>query len=142
VAKTYSFTVTATSTASAASRFALAVDATTWPSWTPIGRAARGPLSPTGTEQVGTIRKFSTGMVTSHERITEINDGTSITYCLVKGLPIGDHTATLTVTPNGDGCTITWTESFTEKIPLTGAFFKAFLAAFIAKCANGLAAAP
>lgn len=91
---------------------------------------------------MGTIRKFSTAMVTSHERITEIVDGRSITYRLVKGLPIADHVATLAVTPNGDGCTITWTESFSEKIRGTGAFFQKFLTAFITKCANGLAAAP
>lgn len=136
------FRVTVHSHRDAASRFALVEDGSTWPSWTPIGRCAREGLAGDGTEIVGTLRRFTTGIVTSVERVTAIEPGTSFTYALERGMPIANHVATVTVTPEAHGCRIDWDETFAPTIPGTGLLLVWFLRTFITRCAEGLAEAP
>jgi carbon monoxide dehydrogenase subunit G len=72
-------------------------------------------------EITGDDRTFSMLGMRITERLVSIDESSrSITYSIVDGVPIESHEATITVTPDGEGCTITWSVTATpdEATPL------------------------
>jgi len=70
----------------------------------------------------GDVRTVGTMGMEIQERLVERDDAArSLSYSIVGGVPLEHHKATITVTPAGDGCTVTWAcESEPEG---TGALF-------------------
>jgi mxaD protein len=48
------------------------------------------------------------GMEITEHLIRKDEDGRSITYGITAGVPVEKHEATITVSPDGDGSTVTW----------------------------------
>lgn len=112
--------------------YQLLADPATWPTWSPIGSYAEEPR--TGD------RLFTTGRITSRERVVVADPGRRFSYQLVSGLAIRDYQADIDLAPlDGGGTSIHWHSSFRPKVPGTGWIYRRTLQRFIEKCAQGLA---
>jgi hypothetical protein len=118
---------------------ALLVDATSWPAWSPIGRATiEHPASADGT---GEIRRFETGPLTSRERVIVSDAPHSFSYRLISGLPLEDYRTDVTIAPTHQGSEITWHTEFKPRWPGSGRINKAIISRFIVATLEGLATA-
>lgn len=138
--RTLTIDVTAHSPADAASLYERIADGSRWPVWSPIGSFALEKPGPDAPEGVGAIRVFRTGLVTSREQIVELVPGRRLGYVLLSGLPLRDYRADIDLVPAATGTDIHWRARFSAAVPGTGALYRGFLARFIQRCANGLAA--
>jgi hypothetical protein len=133
--------VHATAKAPPATVFALLVDGSTWPDWSPIGSfelVEPGNGSPEG---VGAVRIFRTGRVASRERLVTVTPDKLFSYELVSGLAIRDYRAVVRLEPAAESTTIHWRSTFRPKVPGTGWIYRRQLERFIGLTVNGLAAA-
>jgi hypothetical protein len=126
--------------ASPAAVYALLIDGSTWPAWSPIGSFELERSAPPGREGIGAIRIFRTGRVTSREVVVERVPGRRFSYELLSGLAIRDYRADIDLAPDGDGTLIRWHSSFDAKVPGTGGIYRRSLGRFIRDLVTGLAA--
>jgi hypothetical protein len=119
--------------------FALVADGARWPGCTPLGSFALE--APATADEVGAVRIFRTGLVTSKERVVVAEAPRHFAYELVSGLPLRDYRADIELEPDGDGTLVRWRCSFTPKLPGTGWLFRSFLAVVLRQCARGIAQA-
>ncbi|NDL56968.1 SRPBCC family protein [Phytoactinopolyspora sp. XMNu-373] len=132
--------VSATTTASADTTYALLADGTSWPTWSPIESFELSRAGDDGGETVGAVRVFRTGKVRSSEQIIDLVPGKRLSYVLVDGLAIRDYRADVELSEGQDGTTtINWSSSFRPKIPGLGGLYRRTLTTFIQRCATGLA---
>jgi uncharacterized protein YndB with AHSA1/START domain len=132
---------TLTTKAPPATVFALLLDGSTWPSWSPIDSfelVEKGDGEPEG---VGAVRIFRTGRHTSRERLKMVKPNERFCYELISGLAVRDYVAVVKLQPSGEGTTITWRSTFRGKVPGTGWIYRRHLGGFIGMTVNGLAAA-
>jgi Polyketide cyclase / dehydrase and lipid transport len=130
-----------TAKAPAATVFALLIDGSTWPTWSPIDSfelVHKGAGDPEG---VGAVRVFSTGRVRSRERLVAVEPNQTFSYALISGLAVRDYKAVVRLLPAGDGTSIHWRSTFRGKVPGTGWIYKRQLGKFIGLTVSGLAAA-
>jgi len=97
-----------TTTGSPADVYALLIDGSTWPEWSPIGSfelekpgAARRKAS----AQCGC---FCTGRIRSRELVVAAQPNQLFSYVLVSGLAIRDYRAVVTILPRDGGSVIHW----------------------------------
>lgn len=124
-----------------ASVYALLADGSTWPTWSPIDAfelIAPGEGTPEG---LGAVRLFTTGRHKSRERVVECRPGERFAYVLLKGLPLRDYKAVITLTPTESGTSINWHSTFRPKVPGTGWLYRRELGKFIKRTVDGLATA-
>jgi uncharacterized protein YndB with AHSA1/START domain len=129
----------ATSEASPASVFALLVDGSTWPQWSPLESfelVERGDGVPEG---VGAVRIFRTKRVISTERVVTVQPDEVFSYELVSGMPLRDYVAVIMLQPSGAGTAIRWRSTFRAKVPGTGWIYRRELGKFIGQTVSGLA---
>ena len=129
-----------TMTGSPAAVYALLIDGSTWPEWSPIGSfelVSPGAGTPEG---VGAVRIFSTGRIRSRERVVVAQPNELFSYVLVSGLAIRDYRAVVTLRPSDGGTVIHWRSTFRAKVPGTGWIYQRQLSSFIGRTVNGLAA--
>ncbi len=121
--------------------WAVLADARGWHTWTRMKRSeleAEGDPAPDG---VGALRAFSTGPITSRERVTGFEPPHRLTYTLESGLPVEDYRAEVTLAPDGDATSITWQSSFARATwPGAGRALRAFLHFAVRDIAGRLAA--
>lgn len=135
--------VTVESAADPAAVYALLRAGETWPTWSPITsfEMVRPAPAPDG---VGQIHIFHTKQVLntvhSREEVVELVPDRRFSYTLLHGLPLKNYRADVDLTPTATGTSIRWHSTFSPAVPGTGWFYRAVLAAFIARCARGLAA--
>jgi len=126
--KKFSFQINRTSTASAATLFGLVADGGNWSKWAkPIvaqsSWARQGNPAPGG---VGSIRKLGAWPVFLQEETVAYEQDRRHAYKMVGSSPVKDYLAEVVLTPNSAGGTdISWTGSFTERIPGTGRAMRA-----------------
>jgi uncharacterized protein YndB with AHSA1/START domain len=135
-----SFEVTAHSAAPPEHVFALLADATSWPQWGGflIAHASwerEGSPPPGG---VGAIRKLGRWPLYGREEIVAYEPPTHLAYTIVKGQPVRNYRADVTLTCVSDGTLITWTATFDPLIPGTGKLVIAFFRRIVTTFANGL----
>jgi hypothetical protein len=124
----YSFEVTKTSSAPAATLFRLVADGANWSNWAkPIvfqsSWARQGDPAPGG---VGAIRKIGAWPVFVQEETIEYEQDRRHAYKLVGPAPVEDYLGEVVLTPNAAGGTdIRWTGSFVEKVRGTGPLVRA-----------------
>lgn len=121
--------------------FALLVDGSTWPEWSPIGSfelVEKGNGDPEG---VGAVRIFSTGRIHSKERLLIVRPSEIFSYELVSGLAVRDYRAIVRLQASGASTIIHWRSTFRAKVPGTGWIYQRQLGQFIGLTVNGLAAA-
>jgi hypothetical protein len=124
--------VKVSSSADPESVYRLLADAATWPTWSPIGSYAEEP----GTGH----RLFTTGRITSRERVVAADPGRRFSYELVSGLAIRQYRSDVDLDPvDGGGTSIHWHSSFRPKVPGTGWLYRRTIQRHIERCARGLA---
>jgi hypothetical protein len=133
------FAVRAWSRANAPEVYRLLEKGATWPVWSPIGSFRLEREGAGGGEAVGAIRVFTTSGVRTREEVVALESDRALTYEQLSGLPIRAHRATVELTPQEGGTTITWHEAFEPVIPGTGWLLHRFLRWFVQRCADGLA---
>jgi hypothetical protein len=129
------------SAASSTDLYRLLADARSWPSWASVDECEPEGLSPSGDEEVGTVRATRRGRTLGWDRVTELVPDQRLGYEHVKGLPVRDYLASVSLTPLPDaGTTITWYASFVPRWPGTGGLLRRGIEGFLRECAEGLAA--
>jgi hypothetical protein len=142
MSKTQQIRVEAASAASPAALYALLVDGPSWVAWSPIDQCVPEGLGPDGREQVGTVRMNRRGRTRGWDRTTELIPNRSLGYAHLKGLPVRDYVAKVTLEPTeSDGTAIVWTASFRPRWAGTGALYRRGIESFLRDCAAGLATA-
>ena len=126
--------------ASPAAVYALLIDGSTWPTWSPIDSFELERSAPPGPEGIGAIRIFRTGRVTSREVVVERGPDRRFSYELLSGLAIRNYRAEIDLVPDGDGTVIRWHSSFNPKVPGMGRIYRRGLTPFIEEVLAGLAA--
>ncbi|MEA2313105.1 MAG: hypothetical protein QOE28_3073 [Solirubrobacteraceae bacterium] len=132
----------ATTTADAATVYALLRDGASWPSWSPIDSFELEREGDGEREGVGAVRVFRGGRVTGRDTIAELLPDRRFAYSHVSNLPIKDYRGEVDLLPvdgGGGGTEIRWVSTFSPKIPGTGALMRRGLADFVGKVADGLA---
>ena len=76
---------------------------------------------------------------TSREEVVAYEPPHHFAYVLLKGVPVRDYRADVTLTPDGTGTLITWTSTFEPKYPGTGWLMSAFLRGVLRDFARRLA---
>jgi Polyketide cyclase / dehydrase and lipid transport len=130
---------TATTTADAATVYALLRDGATWTTWGPLESFELERPGAGEPEGLGAVRIFRSGRVTGRDTIAELLPERRFSYTHVSNLPIRDYRADVDLEPTEQGTTIRWVSAFDPKIPGTGALLRRGLDGFVAKLANGLA---
>jgi hypothetical protein len=125
----------ATSSADAATIYALLIDGTTWPTWSPLESFELE----SGDGGLGSIRVFRTGRTVSREEVVELVPQRRFSYALRSGLPLRDYRANIDLTPVDGGTLVHWRSTFTPKVPGTGWIYRWALGKFIQRCVDGLA---
>lgn len=138
--RTYSFVVTRTSSAPAATLFRLETDGGRWSDWAkPVVMQSswekQGTPAPGG---MGAIRKVGMWPVTMREETVEYEQDRRHAYVALADFPARGYRGEAVFTPNAAGGTdIRWSGSFTEAIPGTGpavrAFFRGAVSFFAAR---------
>jgi hypothetical protein len=141
VGRRFAFEVTATSTADAATLFALEADGSRWSQW------AR-PLVPQSTWErtghpepggVGAIRRLGLRPLWVREETVEYEQDRRHGYAMRTPLPIRDYRAELVLTPRaGGGTDLVWRGGFVERVPGSGPVLRAVLRAAISFLAKRL----
>jgi uncharacterized protein YndB with AHSA1/START domain len=87
---------------------------------------------------VGAIRVFHTGPVKVREEVVEFEPPVRMVYRLASGLPVRDYRSEM-VLDEDDGVTVlTWTSSFSPRIPLTGGLFTRLMRSAVDRFAAGI----
>ena len=122
--------------------WALLADARGWSNWARFTKSdleREGDPPPDG---VGAIRNFGTGFSKSREEVVEFEPPRRFAYRLLKGLPLEDYLAVVTLDEDGDGTRITWHSTFERsRVPGTTGFYRWFLERFITDLVKRLAQA-
>src|SRR3982751_1753163 len=103
------------------------VDSRGWPRWTFVPRASlerEGDPAPDG---VGAIRRLGAPGFWSREQVVSWEPPSRYAYTLLKGLPIRDYLAEVTLRSDDGGTAIVWAGRFDAKIPGTGGAIRLLL---------------
>jgi uncharacterized protein YndB with AHSA1/START domain len=115
-------------------------DASSWSTWTKLTdtRLEReGAPEPDG---VGAIRRFARSGGSSLEEVVVFDPPRHLAYVLLRGLPIVNYRADVTLEPDGTGTRLRWHSTFDTKYPGTGAPMRLFLRTFLGDTASRLVA--
>jgi uncharacterized protein YndB with AHSA1/START domain len=88
----------------------LAANADRYRQWGPW--SASGYHSPGDQDGVGAIRWFRYGRTTTVERVLESEPGRRLAYTVVKGIPVRNYRAEVTLRPEGQGTHIRWSATW------------------------------
>ncbi len=97
--------------------WALVSDANTYAKWGPWNDGGYGP-SGKGPSQPGSIQWFTFGRrTTSVEKILEVDAPSRISYTVLRGIPVKNYRAEITLTPNvPSGTSIRWVATWDETL--------------------------
>ncbi|MCL2395968.1 MAG: SRPBCC family protein [Acidimicrobiaceae bacterium] len=98
--------------------WALVSDATRYPDWGPW-RAAKyrrpgdtSPRGPGAVQWLQSSRRYLMRYPVSVEKILEVEEGRRLAYTVIRGIPVRNYRAEVTLTPTGDGTHIRWAATF------------------------------
>jgi len=114
-------------------------EARRWRDWSFLTRTElerEGEPAPDG---VGAIRHFSRYGVGSREEVVAWDPPHHLAYRILRGFPVRNYLADVTLTPEGDGTRIDWSGSFDPKIPGSGPVLDAVLSRMMQGFADSLA---
>jgi hypothetical protein len=121
--------------------WSLVADLSTWTTWAPFETAtleSEGHPDPNG---AGAVRRFRRGRFTTREEVTAYVANRQLTYRLLSGLPLRDYEATIDIRPRDGQTQITWSSTFSSRIPGMGGAFRRGMQKIYAEYAGGLARA-
>jgi uncharacterized protein YndB with AHSA1/START domain len=102
--------------------WALVSDATKYPQWGPWRKAeyrSPGVASPHGQGAVYWLqssRRYGLRYPFTLERILEFEEGRRLAYAVLKGIPVRNYRAEITLTPTADGTRIRWTADWDRTV--------------------------
>jgi hypothetical protein len=134
---------TATSAHAPETLWPFVADAASWARWGPFDQASLDREGRDEPDGLGAIRRFKTGRHVSIEEVVAFEPPHWLGYTLLKGLPLRDYRADVTLVPDGQGgTTVHWRSSSRPKVPGTGWLYRLALGRFIQRSAGALAVAP
>jgi uncharacterized protein YndB with AHSA1/START domain len=112
------FDVEAQGTTRAASEavWSLIANADQYPRWGPWDDGGYETADSKEERGVGSIQWFSTGRTRSVERIVEIDENRRLVYVLVRGIPVRNYRAEITLTPTREGTHIRWAATWDKTL--------------------------
>jgi uncharacterized protein YndB with AHSA1/START domain len=125
--------------------WALVSDAMTYPQWGPwrkAGYRSPGSASPHGQGAVYWLqssRRYGLRYPVSVERILDVEEGRRLAYTVVKGIPVRNYQAEVTLAPTAAGTRIRWAASW--DLTLAGRLVHRSLRRLYPQIVVGLAAA-
>jgi hypothetical protein len=137
-ARTFSYEINRTSTASPEVLFRLETDAPRWAEW---GRPLQAGWDREADEPggIGAIRKVGAGPVRMFEETVVYERNRRHVYKFARRAIMRDYRAEVTFTPNASGGTdLCWRGSFTESLPGTGPLLRALVRGAVAMLATRL----
>ncbi len=114
-------------------------DASSWSTWTALTTShleREGVPAPDG---VGALRRLGRLGGSSREEVVVFDPPRHLAYRLVRGLPVADYRADVTLAPSGSGTHIVWHGEFDARYPGTGRPMAAFLRRVLGDFATRLA---
>ena len=88
--------------------WSLVSDATTYAQWGPWDASGYERSGDESAHGVGAIQWFRTGRRTSVERVLEIEECRRLVYTVIRGIPVRNYRAEVTLTPTSAGTHIRW----------------------------------
>lgn len=85
-----------------------------WGPWSASGYEHPGAQAPDG---AGVIRWMRYGRTTTVEKVLESEPPRRLVYTVVKGIPVRNYRAEVTLSPAGEGTHIRWTASWDRTLP-------------------------
>jgi len=85
-----------------------------WGPWSASGYENLGAQAPDG---AGVIRWMRYGRTTTVEKVLVSQRGRRLAYTVVKGIPVRNYRADVTLSPEGEGTHIRWTASWDRTLP-------------------------
>ena len=110
-----------------------------WREWTFLTRSGLERAGGPPPDGVGAVRKFTRFGIGSREEVVAWDPPHHLGYTILKGFPVRNYRADVTLVPDGSGTMITWRSMFDEKIPATGHLMVALVQRMINGFASGLA---
>jgi len=135
----------ATAKASPETVWALVSDVTRYPSWGPWSDGhyeKAGEESPRGVGAVQVLRsaqRFMGRHTTSVEKILEFEEDRRLAYTVIRGIPVRNYRADISLEPDGSGTRIDWAGTYDEKWRGTAGPVGAMLSRTMQKFATGVA---
>ena len=85
-----------------------------WGPWSASGYEDLGDQPPDG---AGVIRWFRYGRTTTVEEVLESEPARRLVYTVVKGIPVRNYRAEVTLSPHGEGTHVRWSASWDRTLP-------------------------
>jgi uncharacterized protein YndB with AHSA1/START domain len=85
-----------------------------WGPWTASGYENLGAQAPDG---AGVVRWMRYGRTTTVEKVLESERARRLVYTVVKGIPVRNYLAEVTLSPAGEGTHIRWTANWDRTLP-------------------------
>ncbi len=139
VPRRWSVEARARSSAPADEVWPLLGEARRWTEWTFLTRSGLERTGEPPPDGVGAIRRFTRFGIGSREEVVAWDPPHHLGYIILKGFPVRNYRADVTLEPEGSGTMITWSSTFDEKIPATGHLMAALVTRMIDGFASGLA---
>jgi hypothetical protein len=114
-------------------------DGSTWPVWSPLDSFELEREGDGEAEGVGAVRVFGNGPLKGRDEITGFEQDRVFRYIHLRGLPVRNYEAQVTLEPVDGGTDITWRTTFDQKIPFTGMVVHKALTRFLGSSVRGLA---
>ncbi len=130
----------ARSSAPVAEVWPLIGEARRWKEWSFLTRSELvrpGHREPDG---VGAVRRFTRFGIGSQEEVLAWDPPHHLAYTILKGYPVRNYRADVTLTPDGSGTLISWVATFDDKIPGAGSLMTAVTSRMIKGFASDVAA--
>ena len=108
--------------------------------WTPARGVTMERLGAPDPNGVGAIRVFDSGPVKVKEEVVAFDPPTRLVYRLASGLPVRDYRSVMTLEDDGDVTVLSWSSTFTARIPLTGGLFRRIMSRAVDRFAAGIKA--
>jgi uncharacterized protein YndB with AHSA1/START domain len=107
----------AETTASPQTVWALVKDANTYSEWGPW--CASGDKNPgeRPSGDVGTVRWMGYQRTTTVEQVTDVEPGRRMAYTVLRGIPVRNYRAVVTLTPTATGTHIEWVAEWDRTLP-------------------------
>jgi hypothetical protein len=115
-------------------------EARRWRDWSFLTRTElerEGEPAPDG---VGAVRHFTRFGVGSREEVVVWDPPHHLAYRILRGFPVRNYRANVTLTAEGGGTRIEWVGTFDPKLPGSGPVLDAVLRRMMQRFADGLAA--
>ena len=95
----------------------LVANADRYSEWGPWSASGYENLGAQPTDSAGVIRWMRYGRTTTVEKVLAAEPARRLVYTVVKGIPVRNYRAEVTLRPDGDGTHIRWTASWDRTLP-------------------------